>query len=762
MEDNLVIVESPAKANTIKRFLGENFEVKSSYGHIRDLEKKGFGIDIENDFKPHYEISSDKKKITAELKKLSKEAKNIWLASDEDREGEAIAWHLSEVLKLPEAKTKRIVFHEITKTAINNAIKNPRGIDYNLVNAQQARRVLDRLVGFTLSPLLWKKIKPSLSAGRVQSVGVRLIVEKEREFSNYKPDAAFRIHAEFTNSKKQPFKAEYTITPKTKSETKKILSGADRSEFTIADIQVKPGKKSPAPPFITSTLQQEASRKLGFSVSRTMQVAQKLYESGNITYMRTDSVNLSNLAIGAAKKVIEKEFGKEYVKTRKYKSKTKGAQEAHEAIRPTYMDKPVAGNTAQEKKLYDLIRKRTLASQMSNASIEKTQVKIDGSAVESHFAAYGEVIVFPGFLKVYKVSGEDEQDAKKGVLPVLNTGETLSMNELEAVEHFSNMPARYSEASLVKKMEDLGIGRPSTYAPTISTIQQRGYVEKGKGDHKTREVETLKLDNGNIIEEKKTEHYGNDKGKLKPTSLGMVVNDFLLDHFKEILDYQFTAKVEKQFDEIAAGNIQWTKMIHDFYKPFIKHFKEVEEKKTKRWERELGQDPKSGKTIRAKIGKYGPYVQIGSSDDKEKPQFASLNKGQNIEDITLDEALVLFKLPRNLGKYEGSDIIIGVGRYGPYIRYENNFYSLKNNDDPYTINKERAVELVKEGKERNKKKEIKGFTEDKNIKILKGRYGPYISYKKKNYRIPKDKNPESMTYDECMQIVNKKQTKRKK
>ncbi|MEA3449244.1 MAG: type I DNA topoisomerase [Bacteroidota bacterium] len=762
MENNLVIVESPAKAKTIKCFLGKEFQVKSSYGHIRDLAKKGFGIDIENDFEPNYEISPDKKKITAELKKLSKQAKNIWLASDEDREGEAIAWHLSEVLKLPEKKTKRIVFHEITKTAINNAIKNPRGIDYNLVNAQQARRVLDRLVGFNLSPLLWKKIKPSLSAGRVQSVAVRLIVEKEREFSSCVPDSAYRIYAEFLNPEQQQVNAEYALKPKTKAEAKQILTHADTSSFKITDIQVKPGKKSPAPPFITSTLQQEASRKLGLSVSRTMQVAQKLYEAGHITYMRTDSVNLSNLALHTAKQVIEKEYGKDYVKTRKYKSKIKGAQEAHEAIRPTYIDKSVAGSGAQEKKLYDLIRKRTIASQMTNASIEKTQVKIDGSKMDAHFSAFGEVIIFPGFLKAYNVSGEDNQETTKGVLPVLKIGETLSMNDIKAFEHFSSMPARYSEASLVKKMEDLGIGRPSTYAPTISTIQQRGYVEKGKGEYKTREVETLQLDNGNLIEQKKTENYGNDKGKLKPTSLGMVVNDFLMKHFKEILDYQFTAKVEKQFDEIAAGNLQWPTMIHDFYDPFIKHFKEVEGKKTKRWERELGKDPKSRKIVKAKIGKYGPYVQLGNSDDDKKPEFASLNKGQNIEDITLDEALELFKLPRKLGKYEGSDIIIGVGRYGPYIRYDNNFFSLKNNDDPYTISKDRAVELIKEGKEKNKKKEIKSFPEDKNIKILKGRYGPYISYKKKNYRIPKGKKPENMSYDECMQIVNKKQTKSRK
>ncbi|MFO7789592.1 MAG: type I DNA topoisomerase [Bacteroidota bacterium] len=762
MEDNLVIVESPAKAQTIKRFLGKDFQVKSSYGHIRDLAKKGFGIDIENNFTPHYEISADKKKIAAELKKLSKKAKKIWLASDEDREGEAIAWHLAEVLDLPEEKTRRIVFHEITKTAINNAIKNPRGIDYNLVNAQQARRVLDRLVGFNLSPLLWKKIKPSLSAGRVQSVAVRLIVEREREFNNYTPSSAFRIQADFINDKNAKVKAEYALKPKTTEETKQILKDCGHSEFQVADVDIKPGKKSPAPPFTTSTLQQEASRKLGFPVSRTMQVAQQLYESGHITYMRTDSVNLSNLALNTARKVIESEFGKEYAQTRKYSSKTKGAQEAHEAIRPTYIDKPVAGGNAQAKKLYDLIWKRTVASQMANASIEKTQVKINGSKMKSHFVAHGEVIKFPGFLKLYIESSDDNKEASKGVLPVLHKGDNLQFEKIEAEERFSNLPARYTEASLVRKMEELGIGRPSTYAPTISTIQQRGYAEKGKGEHKTRQIKIVSLENGNIQEKQQKENYGSDKGRLKPTSLGMVVNDFLMEHFKEILDYQFTAKVEKQFDEIATGDLEWTKMINTFYKPFISHFKDVEEKKTKRWERELGKDPKTGKPVKAKIGKYGPFVQLGSQDDEDKPQFASLKKGQKIESIDLEDALELFKLPRNVGKYQNKDIIIGIGRYGPYVRYDGNFFSLKKEDDPFTINKERAVEIIKEGQERKKKKEIKSFPKDKEIKILDGKYGPYISYKKKNYRIPKDKNPKELSYKECMQIIDKKKTKRKK
>jgi DNA topoisomerase-1 len=762
MEENLVIVESPAKAQTIKRFLGKDFLVKSSLGHIRDLEKKGFGVDVENNYKPHYEVSPDKKKIAAELKKLSSKAKKVWLASDEDREGEAIAWHLAEVLKLPEKKTHRIVFHEITESAINNAIKNPRDIDTNLVNAQQARRVLDRLVGFNLSPLLWKKIKPSLSAGRVQSVAVRLVVEREREISAFTPESAFRIQADLRTKEGKAVKAEYSLKPKDIQKTREILNACKNAEFTVSDVQVKPGKKSPAPPFTTSTLQQEASRKLGFSVSRTMQVAQKLYESGHITYMRTDSVNLSNLALNTAKKVVESEFGKDYSKTRHYKSKSKGAQEAHEAIRPTYINKKTAGSTAQEKKLYDLIWKRTVASQMANASTEKTNVKIDCSKTDNHFNASGEVIKFSGFLKLYIESTDDPQEGPKGILPPLKEGDKLDYTLIEAAERFSNLPPRYTEASLVRKMEELGIGRPSTYAPTISTIQQRGYVEKGSGEAKTRMVKLLKLEGDSVSETSQKENYGSDKGRMKPSSLGMVVNDFLMDNFQEIMDYSFTAKVEKQFDEIATGDIQWTKMIDEFYHPFIKNLKEIEEKKTKRWERELGKDPKTGKPVKAKIGKYGPYVQIGTSEDEDKPQFASLRKGQNVESITLDDALELFKLPRNLGKLDGEDIIIGIGRYGPYVRYNKKFYSLKSQDDPYTIKKDRAVEIIREGQEKNKKKEIKTFKEDPEIKILDGRYGPYIAYKKKNYRIPKSKTPEKLSYEECKEIINKKQAKKKK
>lgn len=763
MEENLVIVESPAKAETIKRFLGKDFLVKSSFGHIRDLSKKNFGIDVEKDFKPNYEVSPDKKKITAELKKFAKQAKIVWLASDEDREGEAIAWHLAEELKLSKDSTKRIVFHEITKTAIQNAVKNPREIDYNLVNAQQARRVLDRLVGFNLSPLLWKKIKPSLSAGRVQSVAVRLIVEREREINDYTPEFAYRIIAQFEKQSGEAFEAEFSLRPKNEKEAQELLEAFMNAKYQISDIQVKPGKKSPAPPFTTSTLQQEASRKLGFSVSRTMQVAQKLYESGKITYMRTDSVNLSGLAINSAKKMIEAEFGPEYAKTRQYKSKSKGAQEAHEAIRPTYMDKKSVDGTAQEQKLYDLIWKRTVASQMANAEIEKTQVEIDCGNPKGHFVAHGEVIKFPGFLTLYIESTDhDEQEPTKGMLPAVKLDEILNYRNIEATQRFSNHPPRYTEASLVRKLEEQGIGRPSTYAPTISTVQQREYVQKGADESLSRQIIAIKLENDKIKRQVRKENYGSVKGKLVPTSLGMVVNDFLMEHFKVIMDYNFTAKVEKQFDEIAMGQMEWTDMIHEFYDPFIEHLKKIEETKTSRWERVLGDDPKTGKPVSVKIGRYGPYVQIGSTEDEEKPTFASLRKEQNVETITFDEAMDLFKLPRNLGEYEGEDVIIGIGRFGPYVRHNKAFYSLSKTDDPYTIKMDRAVEIIVEGKEKAKKREIKRFDEDKDIVILNGRYGPYISYKKKNYRIPKSKVPEDLSYEECKDIIEKGAAKKKK
>lgn len=763
MEENLVIVESPAKAQTIKRFLGKDYLVKSSFGHIRDLAKKNFGIDVDNNYQPNYEISPDKKKITTELKKLAKEAKVVWLASDEDREGEAIAWHLAEVLKLNKENTKRIVFHEITENAIQNAVKNPREIDYNLVNAQQARRVLDRLVGFNLSPLLWKKIKPSLSAGRVQSVAVRLLVEREREINEYKPEFAYRLQAIFETTKGDAFEAEYSIRPKDEDEARAFLEAFISASYQISDIQVKPGKKSPAPPFTTSTLQQEASRKLGFSVSRTMQVAQKLYEAGKITYMRTDSVNLSSLAVNTAKKMIETDFGKEYAKTRQYKSKVKGAQEAHEAIRPTYIDQRTVDGTAQEKKLYELIWKRTVASQMANAQIEKTQVKIDAGQPSGHFVAQGEVIKFPGFLTLYIESTDhDEPETAKGMLPVLKQGEDLNYRNIQAVQKFTNHPPRYTEASLVRKLEELGIGRPSTYAPTISTIQQREYVQKGADESKSRQVVLLKLEADEIVRKTKNENYGSVKGKLIPTSLGMVVNDFLLEHFKEIMDFNFTAKVEKQFDEIAMGDMEWTKMIDEFYHPFIDNLKKIEETKTNRWERVLGDDPKSGKPVSVKIGRYGPYVQIGSKEEEEKPQFASLRKEHNVETITLEEALELFKLPRNIGQYENEDVIIGIGRFGPYVRHAKKFYSLSKTDDPNSINLDRAVEIIEEGKQKEKKREIKRFDEDKDIVVLNGRYGPYISFKKKNYRIPKSKIPEELSYDDCKEIIEKGSAKKKK
>jgi len=763
MEENLVIVESPAKAQTIKRFLGKDFLVKSSFGHIRDLSKKNFGIDVEKDFKPNYEVAPDKKRITAELKKLAKQAKVVWLASDEDREGEAIAWHLAEELKLSDDSTKRIVFHEITETAIKNAIKNPRKIDYNLVNAQQARRVLDRLVGFNLSPLLWKKIKPSLSAGRVQSVAVRLIVEREREINEFTPEFAYRIIAQFEKQTGEVFEAEFSVRPKKEDEAQALLESFINAKFQISDIQVKPGKKSPAPPFTTSTLQQEASRKLGFSVSRTMQVAQKLYEAGKITYMRTDSVNLSGLAINSAKKMIETEFGHEYAKSRQYKGKSKGAQEAHEAIRPTYLDKKSVDGTSQEQKLYELIWKRTVASQMANAEIEKTQVQIDCAKSNGHFVAHGEVIKFPGFLTLYIESTDhDEHEPTKGMLPAMKLNESLNYRNIEATQRFSNHPPRYTEASLVRKLEEQGIGRPSTYAPTISTVQQREYVQKGSDESLSRQIVALKLENDKIKRQQRKENYGSVKGKLVPTSLGTVVNDFLMEHFKVIMDYNFTAKVEKQFDEIAMGEMVWTDMIHEFYDPFIENLKKIEETKTSRWERVLGEDPKTGKPVSVKIGRYGPYVQIGSTEDDEKPTFASLRKEQNVETITFDEAMELFKLPRNLGKYEDEDVIIGIGRFGPYVRHNKAFYSLSKTDDPYTIKMDRAIEIIVEGKEKAKKREIKRFDEDKDIVILNGRYGPYIAYKKKNYRIPKSKVPEDLTYEECKEIIEKGAAKKKK
>ncbi len=764
MIENLVIVESPAKARTIERFLGKDFHVKSSFGHIRDLTKKNLGIELDNKYKPQYIISEDKKKIVAELKKIAGEAKIVWLASDEDREGEAIAWHLSEVLNLKTENTKRIVFHEITKSAIQAAIQQPRGIDQNLVNSQQARRVLDRLVGFELSPILWKKIQPSLSAGRVQSVAVRLLVEREREILSFKPAASYKIEGIFMfldqDGQERPFKAEIPKRFPSKQKTLEFLNKNKDAEYVVTNIEVKPAKRWPSPPFTTSTLQQEASWKLGFSVIQTMLVAQKLYEAGKITYMRTDSVNLSNLALSAAKKTISNEFGNEYIKIRKYKTKAKGAQEAHEAIRPTYLQNKSIDGAATEKKLYELIWKRTIASQMSDALLEKTVATIDVSTTEEDFIATGEVIKFDGFLRVYTESKNEEAEGKKkNILPLLKINQTLTNKSILGIEKFTQPQFRYTEAGLVKKLEELGIGRPSTYAPTISTIQNRGYVVKEDRPGSERKINLIRLENKVITEEIQTEFAGREKGKLFPNDIGMIVNDFLVDHFNDILNYNFTAKVEKEFDEIALGKLDWTEMIDEFYQSFHKKVEETlkcSEKKT--GERILGEDPVTGLTVLVKMGRYGPVAQSGDAGKDKKPRFARLLKGQLIETITLEEALNLFKLPRIIGAYEGKDVIIGVGKFGPYIRHNDKFYSLKKGiDDPLTIEIERAKELIEEKRKSDRKKVIKTFSEDPDILILKGRYGPYLSYKKKNYRIPKAKDPGELSYEESLELIKKGQ-----
>ena len=764
MIENLVIVESPAKARTIERFLGKDFHVKSSFGHIRDLTKKNLGIELDNKYKPQYIISEDKKKIVAELKKIAGEAKIVWLASDEDREGEAIAWHLSEVLNLKTENTKRIVFHEITKSAIQAAIQQPRGIDQNLVNSQQARRVLDRLVGFELSPILWKKIQPSLSAGRVQSVAVRLLVEREREILSFKPAASYKIEGIFMfldqDGQERSFKAEIPKRFPSKQKTLEFLNKNKDAEYVVTNIEVKPAKRWPSPPFTTSTLQQEASWKLGFSVTQTMLVAQKLYEAGKITYMRTDSVNLSNLALSAAKKAISNEFGNEYIKIRKYKTKAKGAQEAHEAIRPTYLQNKSIDGAATEKKLYELIWKRTIASQMSDALLEKTVATIDVSTTEEDFIATGEVIKFDGFLRVYTESKNEEAEGKKKyILPLLKINQTLTNKSILGIEKFTQPQFRYTEAGLVKKLEELGIGRPSTYAPTISTIQNRGYVVKEDRPGSERKINFIRLEKKLITEEIQTEFAGREKGKLFPNDIGMIVNDFLVDHFKDILNYNFTAKVEKEFDEIALGKLDWTEMIDEFYQSFHKKVEETlkrTEKKT--GERILGEDPVTGLTVLVKMGRYGPVAQLGDAGKDKKPRFARLLKGQLIETITLEEALNLFKLPRTIGAYEEKEVIIGVGKFGPYIRHNDKFYSLKKGiDDPLTIEIERAKELIEEKRKSDRKKVIKTFSEDPDILILKGRYGPYLSYKKKNYRIPKAKDPGALSYEESLELIKKGQ-----
>ena len=757
MAKNLVIVESPAKAKTIEKFLGKDFEVLSSYGHIRDLKKKDFSVDIEHNYKPIYEIPADKKKLVETLKQEADKADMVWLASDEDREGEAIAWHLFEVLKLKPEKTKRIVFHEITKDAILHAIENPRDIDLNRVDAQQARRVLDRIVGFELSPVLWKKVKPALSAGRVQSVAVRLIVEREREISAFKPEAAYRVIGEFLLPGGELLKAELSQRLKTEDEAKALLEACKTAQFSIGDVTVKPAKKSPAAPFTTSTLQQEAARKLGFSVAQTMMVAQRLYEAGHITYMRTDSVNLSSLAINTTKDEIVKTLGERYLHIRNYHTHTKGAQEAHEAIRPTYISHHEINASSQEKRLYELIWKRTIASQMSDAELEKTTATIAVSGRKEHFVAVGEVLKFDGFLKVYMESTDDESDAEGNdkMLPALAKGDVLTLSSVTATERFSQAPARYTEASLVRKLEELGIGRPSTYAPTISTIQQREYVEKGDRKGTERKYRMLTLHDGKIESGEKTELTGADKGKLLPTDIGVVVNDFLTEYFPDILNYNFTANVEQQFDDIAEGKTVWNDEIDHFYKLFhpVVESALALRLEHKVGERVLGTDPKSGRPVSVKIGRFGPLVQIGTPEDTEKPLFASLLKGQSMSTITLEEALKLFDLPRTLGDFEGKTVVVGIGRFGPYIRHDGKYVSLPKEYTPQGVSLEDAIILIQQKREQESQRLIKKFDEDDELELLNGRFGPYIAYKKKNYKLPKGSEPASLTFADCMKIV---------
>ena len=757
MIKNLVIVESPAKAKTIEKFLGKDYKVMSSYGHIRDLSKKNFSVEG-GDFTPVYEIPEDKKNLVRELKKAASEAKMVWLASDEDREGEAIAWHLYKVLELKPENTKRIVFHEITKDAILHAIENPRDIDLNLVDAQQARRVLDRIVGFELSPVLWKKIKPALSAGRVQSVAVRLIVERENEIKEFKSTPYFRVSAVFTTPSGTEVKAELSKRLSDEESAKQFLEDSKNANFSISEIDIKPLKKSPAPPFTTSTLQQEASRKLGFTVSQTMMVAQRLYEAGHITYMRTDSLNLSTLALNSIAAEVKDTIGEQYYKRRQYHTSSKGAQEAHEAIRPTYINRHTIDGTAQEKKLYTLIWKRTIASQMADAILEKTTVTISSSTRPETFNAFGEVVKFDGFLKVYLESTDDVQDSdESSILPELKKGEAMTPGDIVAQERFTQHPPRYTEASLVKKMEDLGIGRPSTYAPTISTIQQREYIEKGDRPGVKRKFVTLTLKNDKITSTSKTETTGADKGKLIPTDTGTIVNDFLTEYFPNVLDFNFTASVEARFDMIADGKADWNKEIGDFYDVFHPEVTRANDMRFehKVGERVLGTDPATGRTVSVKIGRFGPVVQIGESTDTEKPQFASLRKDQSVFDITIEQALKLFELPRNLGEFEGKDITVAIGRFGPYIRHDNKFVSIPKDISPLEITAEEAQQLIVAKREADSKKTVKVFDEDPAMMILNGRFGVYISYNKGNYKIPKTvTDPASLTYEECKQIVD--------
>ena len=766
MQKNLVIVESPAKAKTIEKFLGKNYKVMSSYGHIRDLRKKDFSLDVEKGFAPVYEIPADKRQLVDDLRREASQADTIWLASDEDREGEAIAWHLSEVLGLDPYTTKRIVFHEITKDAIMHAIANPRSIDLNRVDAQQARRVLDRIVGFELSPVLWKKIKPALSAGRVQSVAVRLIVEREEEIKAFVPEPYFRVTAVF-EADGHSFKAELSKRLPDNAAAEKFLNDCRETVFTVKDIQVKPIKKSPAPPFTTSTLQQEAARRLGFSVSQTMMVAQRLYEAGYITYMRTDSLNLSSQAVDAIKKVVSARMGAPYVKERHYRTHSKGAQEAHEAIRPTYVEHDTIEGTAQEKKLYRLIWLRTIASQMADALLEKTTVDIVCDNRPENFTATGEVVKFDGFLNVYAESRDEDQvneSENDSLLPRMTAGQTLEMTSVTAAERFTQQPPRYTEASLVRKMEELGIGRPSTYAPTISTIQTREYIEKGERSGQERQVETLVLKNGAIEKTFRTETFGDEKNKLIPTDIGMVVNRFLTEYFPEILDYNFTAKVEERFDEIAEGRLEWSDQINDFYKSF---HPAVERASNLRLEHKVGErvlgTTADGETVSVKIGRYGPLIQIGSGENNSKPRFASLLKGQSVDSITLDEALKLFEFPKNLGEHDGETVTLGIGKFGPYIRFKGKFVSLPKDLEPAQVTLDKAVELIEQKQNEERKKIVKSFDEDADLQILNGRYGVYIAYKGANYKIPKNvANPAELDYAQAKEIVENQETKPKK
>ena len=765
MIENLVIVESPAKAKTIEKFLGKDFRVVSSFGHIRDLSKKNLGIDINNNFEPDYEVPKEKAKVVSELRKAAADSKNIWIASDEDREGEAIAWHLASVLKLDLLTTNRIVFHEITKEAISNAIESPRKVDMNLVNSQQARRILDRLVGFEISPVLWKKVQPSLSAGRVQSVAVRLIVEREREIISFETESAFRVTAVFTidsaKDENGTLRAEASKRFADEKEALKFLELCNDSKYIIGNISIKPGTRSPAPPFTTSTLQQEAYRKLGFSVAQTMAVAQKLYEAGKITYMRTDSTNLSNLALVKSREMITSEFGEKYSKTRQFKTKSKGAQEAHEAIRPAYLDNPTTSGSQNEKKLYELIWKRTVASQMADALIEKTSISIDMNNSPVTFQANGEVIKFDGFLKVYSESSDQENtDEDRYVIPPVTKGMSLSYDSITATQKYTMPPPRYTEASLVKKLEELGIGRPSTYAPTISTIQNRGYVSREDRPGEKRQIKIITLLDGKFANSTKTEVTGKEKSKLFPQDIGMIVNDFLIENFSEIVDYHFTAEVEEQFDEIALGNLKWTGMIEKFYSPFHKTVTNtLEKKERKTGVRVLGNHPETGEPVTVRMGRFGPIAQIGDSENGEKPRFASLSKNQLLETITLAEVMNLFRLPRSLGEYDGGEMVVGIGKFGPYIRFKSKFFSLKKGvDDPYTVTFERAVEIILDKNESDRKKVLKDFGD---IMLLNGRYGPYIVKDKQNYRLPKGTDAEKLTKEDCIKIIgNSDKTKK--